>query len=938
MACPNDDTLLAMLERSIDPARFGELEIHIDSCEHCRKAVAVLALGSRSPSTPHTPFGDPASELTSGSTINDRYVVQSEIGRGGMGTVYVAHDKSLGRDVALKLHRAGSGSQVEGAGLAPAHGTDRLQREAFAMAKLAHPNVVNVFEVATVGDRMVVAMEYVRGTTLRGWLDARPRRWREIVAMLVEAGRGLAAAHAAGLVHRDFKPENVLVGEDGRPRVGDFGLARHDTRAHEGSAAELETMATALTVTNGLAGTPAYMAPEQFAGDPVDARCDQFAFCVVAWECLFGRRPFAGATLGALQLAIAEHQLDRPSSSDVPDRVRRTIVRGLSVEPGARFADMPALLVALQRAARPRTTRNAIATVISAIAVSGGAFATYHAVTERQHAAACDREHDDVRGLFGDPVRAAVRRDFVATGSAIAPSAYDHATSVLERYTIKLADEAGDVCRDDHDPERVAASRKACLLSHESELAGLVDAFVHADAELVQRAPDAAWAVFDPLPCVDTAALTATTLAPDQSAQLGKLKAVTRAGHFRESVAMAKPMLDDARAQKDKNFELAVLIALVDAQAEIDRKNVVATYHDALALAEALGRDLDAALAHDALATAAGLDQHDYALAHREIELARAKLTRIGGNAAAESHLFATEARIFFDENRQHDAETSMRHAIAGLEKVYGAGHPTVGSAYGTLAQILGAQGQFPASLEASTHALDVLSAAFGDHHPTVAGAQMTVAQGLLALGRIPEARDRLMRADAVFREIFGPDHRSRAAISANLGQLEQDQGHWDAALAAFRTSLRIIQRTEGPEAASVAGVEHDIANCLGALGRFDEALASATHAVSILEKLGADGDNRLGAALVVVAEVHLVQDHAALALPIAERALALASKRTADASAIDLADAQYLVARVLWALHRDLGRAGQLAEAASTTPDLGKRATIVDWLKTHGH
>src|ERR1700733_13934359 len=208
-----------MVEQALEPAVFAELEIHIDSCEQCRKIIAAAAV-SRS-----LAVGTPALAVTESAdlakleaivdvSINGRYVIDSILGRGGMGTVYLAKDVTLGREVALKLHRAGSGS-----------GADRLHREAIAMAKLAHPNVVTVFEIATVEDRLYVAMEYVRGSTLRDWMTER-HTWRATIAMLVGVGKRLAAGHAAGLVHRDFKPENVLVGEDGRPRVGDFGLAR----------------------------------------------------------------------------------------------------------------------------------------------------------------------------------------------------------------------------------------------------------------------------------------------------------------------------------------------------------------------------------------------------------------------------------------------------------------------------------------------------------------------------------------------------------------------------------------------------------------------------------------------------------------------------------------------------------------------------------------
>jgi tetratricopeptide (TPR) repeat protein/predicted Ser/Thr protein kinase len=921
VGCPDDATLLSMIEHSVDPGRFGELEVHIDGCEHCRKVVAALALGSRSPSGPHQPFAGLDQTLAIGATISDRYIVKSEIGRGGMGTVYVASDKTLDRDVALKLHRAGSGG-------------DRLQREAIAMAKLAHPNVVNVFEVASVDDRMYVAMEYVRGTTLRGWLSAKPRTWREIVAMLVEAGRGLAAAHAGGLVHRDFKPENVLVGEDGRPRVGDFGLARAEHTATVADAAI--TAGTSLTVTGAVAGTPAYMAPEQLAGESVDARCDQFAFCVVAWELLYGRRPFAGATLGTIQLAIERHELDKPSKTDVPDRVRRVIEHGLEVDPAARYADMAALLAALQRAAAPRTTRNLAASAVSAIAIGIGAYAIYSGVTARYREAACDSAHDRVRQLLDEPTRAAIERDFLASGSVFARSAFEHATAVLDRYTGALADQAGAVCRDRDEPERVIASRTACLSDRQTELAGLIDAFAHADAELVARAPDAAWAVFDPIPCTEATPATTSVFAPAQASKLGEIKTLARTGGYRKGVGLATALLADARAAKDKSFELAVLTTLGQLQIELDPPAAVATFHDAEALAEAQGRDLEAALALDQLASSTGTDQHDYVAAHREVELARAKLARIGGNAALEGRLAMTEAQILMDENRLGDAEASMRRAVITLERIYGSGHPTVGAAYGTLSEILRAEMRTPEALATARHALEVLSAALGPDHPTVAGSEMNLASALINSNQIAEARERLLRADAVFVKVYGADHPTRAAVQGNLGGLELAEQHWDAALAAFRTALGIVERTEGPNSPSVAQVELDIVNALGGAGRLDEALVENLKAVAVLDKLGPDGEVRLAEALDEVGEVQLARGRAAQAIPYAERALALVERRPADANPVDLADARFMLARLLAEAKRDLVRARGLAEQAANHPDPDKRATIATWLHDH--
>src|SRR5689334_22389744 len=237
----------------------------------------------------------PAEELGSGSELAGRFKITRVLGEGGMGTVYVARDMSLGREVAIKVHRSG--------------GALRLRREAVAMARLAHPNVVTVFEVGELAGRPFVVMEYVTGTTLRAWLAAEPRSVREILGAVIAAGEGLAAAHDAGLVHRDFKPENVLIGVDGRARVGDFGLARGSKSGENAASPQPQTLAADLTRDGAIVGTPAYMAPEQARGADVDARADQYAFCVVAWESLAGARPREGK---------------------LPARIRRVLERGLA--------------------------------------------------------------------------------------------------------------------------------------------------------------------------------------------------------------------------------------------------------------------------------------------------------------------------------------------------------------------------------------------------------------------------------------------------------------------------------------------------------------------------------------------------------------------------------------------------------------------------------
>ncbi|EDM77753.1 serine/threonine kinase family protein [Plesiocystis pacifica SIR-1] len=271
-----------------------------------------------------------------------RYKVLDCIGQGGMGIVYAARDERLDRTVAIKLLRPEfSGSQ-----------TNDLGKEAQSLAKLAHPNVVAVYDVGEHDDQLFVAMEYVEGQSLRRWLLRRPSI-TELLSVFAAAGAGLAAAHRAGLVHRDFKPDNVLVGSDGRPRILDFGLARAPGADGVGGppsfADDADANATSLSRHGVLLGTPAYMAPEQHLGERADARSDQFGFCVALFQAIYGVLPFPSADLRALSLAIVGGRVSTPPPrTGVPDSLRNLLIRGLKVDPDARFPDMDSLLGELE--------------------------------------------------------------------------------------------------------------------------------------------------------------------------------------------------------------------------------------------------------------------------------------------------------------------------------------------------------------------------------------------------------------------------------------------------------------------------------------------------------------------------------------------------------------------------------------------------------------
>ena len=287
-----------------------------------------------------------------------RYLVLDPLGAGGMGAVFAAYDPELDRKVAIKvlLPRYGDRSGSEG--------HRRLVREAQTMAKLDHPNVVGVHDVGEHEGRVFVAMDFIEGVTLSDWLREQPRAWREVLDVFLLAARGLSAAHECGLVHRDFKPDNVMIDVRGRVRVMDFGLARANAPGASSSSSSLGSSeggaASDDEITRGgsVVGTPAYMAPEQHAGLPAGPAADQFSFCVGLWEGLHGQRPFRGTSILELATAVVEGNVeDPPSSSRVPAWLRRILLRGLSVEPGERWPSMEALRHALGRGTTVRRRR-----------------------------------------------------------------------------------------------------------------------------------------------------------------------------------------------------------------------------------------------------------------------------------------------------------------------------------------------------------------------------------------------------------------------------------------------------------------------------------------------------------------------------------------------------------------------------------------------------
>lgn len=454
---------------------------HLNGCESCRLLVDVLV-------EKHSTRTD----LPPGKNIGP-YIVLQSVGRGGMGVVYAAYDPRLDRKVALKLLRSKGEATDRAAG-------ERLRREARALARVSHPNVVAAHDVQERGNEIALAMEYVDGKPLHRWLAEEPRGWQSVADIFIAAGRGLVAAHAAGVVHRDFKPHNVLVGVDGRVRVTDFGLAAPLDTAIAGDSEinppEGETDSeSCLTHRGQILGTPAYMAPEQWQGRPADASADQFAFCVAFYEALSGQRPFAALSPEAMCSAAASTAPPPLRCRGLPRGIRAAIEKGLAWAPSDRHPSMELLLGVINHE-RTRPLRRILGGGLLAVGLLALVLGGLWAATEGT--ALCRGAADRTGGVWGETQQQNISKAFAVSGR---PSAADSLRSFRAHVVAYLAawrQSYTETCEATHlrgeQSSELLDRRMICLNQRLEEMRALVTEFGRAgdvspgkSVEAVQR-------------------------------------------------------------------------------------------------------------------------------------------------------------------------------------------------------------------------------------------------------------------------------------------------------------------------------------------------------------------------------------------------------------------------------------------------------------------
>jgi len=997
MGCPEENAIVDYVRGDASDAVRNEIERHIDECASCFRVVSDLArifqqpideasgnftssdiLDQTAPAADEEPTGrDAAWGFVEGSRLG-RYVVLGRVGAGGMGVVYAAYDPELDRKVAIKLLRGSATGSV------PKEWADqraRLLREAQAMAKLNHPNVITVHDVGTIGDgpssgsMVFLAMEFVDGVTLSTWLRERKRKWREVLPVLLAAGRGLAAAHAVGLVHRDFKPDNVLLGRDGRVLVTDFGLARPAAGKTDAFASVTPVGATralglALTQTGALVGTPAYMAPEQLAGERSDAASDQFSFCVTAYEGLYGSRPFAGRVLSELISNVSEGRV-RPAARDVlvPRWIRRALLRGLSVRSEDRFAAMDELLVALGR--NPwRRWQQAATFALPTLLLGLGVYA----YDEKPPAVAsyCGDVRDKLAEIWDQPRREAIGEAFARSDKPFAADAWGTVQTRLDPYAELWVSIQTQACRDEIEgarPAAVLALQMTCLDRRREALRALSDLLVTADAGTIERAVDAVDALPDVQICADIDALMAREVGRDAigsetareiDAVLSRAKVLRDAAKYTESRSLAESVVPQAR-ELGYGGALAQGLLLVascdDLSGNVDRAE--AEYHEALSAALASGSSEVIAHAAIGLIWLTGDAGRPMVEADRWYAHGKGALERLGGDPELAAELERSLGVAYLEHGDPKRAETHVRESLAIREATLGPDHPEMGTIYSSLGQLLAAQGRLDeakAAFERSAvlvereygpshpntaasidnlgavhgelgdhlnardlhrRALEIRSAALGPDTPVNATTLHNLASALAGLGEHEEALAMAHRELELFRKHRGAEHPDIATALSNLGGIEQKMGDLVAAREHYRQAVEIARATLGDDNVITALYRHNLASVLLAQGKDAEARKLAHMAWKTRERILGPDHPRVGASLLLMSSVEHAAGRIDAAIEHAERAIAIFAAKPFEAN--DSAEASVALAQALWSRNRgdDRTRAHELARTA---------------------
>ncbi|MDQ3339528.1 MAG: tetratricopeptide repeat protein [Myxococcota bacterium] len=927
----------AWIAGTMPEAEADLVRTHLDRCETCSELIVAVAVTRRI-----------------GQCVG-RYEIIELVGGGAMGEVYRATDPDLGRDVAIKLVRPG-GSQK------------RLLREAQAMAQLTHPHVMRIYDVGTVGHDVFLAMELVQGVTLRAHF-ARTRAWRDVVGTLRQAGSGLRAAHEAGLTHGDFKPDNILVANDGRVLVTDFGLVRE----HADDRASATSTAT-------FAGTPAYMAPEQFEAPVATTQSDQFAFCVTLFEGLYGHRPFAGDNVAGLRVSLAK-PVAIPRARGVPARIVRALQRGLSPAPGDRFPSMAALLAALD------TSSGRAKWIALGLAAAGAAVATTLFVT-RAERDPCALGANELAGVWDETSRRDVTRAFEASKLAYAPTSLATVTGQLDRYREHWIAAYGSTCKAVQSAQ-LLDTRMTCLRRRRDEAKAVVSQLASG------RVRDAVTAVAALRPisdCEDVESLQDIATPPPAvreqvvalDAEVARCRALLSAGEVR-------PAHECATTAAKRAHELAYEPSIAEAETIAGTASTrLRTWPEAeSALTRALlaaeaGRDPRGRARALIYLVSVAAERATFEQGHKSDDHAAAIIKALGNDGGLAAELAYHRGNLLLREGKLAPAEAALKQALAAREQLYGPGdariaeplgilavvhltrkeyaqsrqllarvmqiqeaalgpsHPNTGRTLHTVAQVEARAGKLEDALAAQQRSYEILTAAYGEEHRDVALSVGMAAQAHLMAGKYDAAIPYAVRSVELMEKATSPDSPDLAVALQTLAATYSRAGKTADALAVHQRTLAILLKSVGPKHPQTTQSQVNVAMALRTHGRCGEALPLLAAALETRVGLLGEKHVDVGRVLQTTGDCYVDLGRAAEAVAPLERSLAIRAASpaiTAD-DKVALAHAKYGLARALWDANGDRKRAAQLVRDgyAELTALADKRADgLREWATKRG-
>ncbi len=913
-------------------------------------------------------------------------MVLERIGQGGMGVVYRAFDPNLERAVALKVVRLTPGGG----------GREHLEREAKTLARLNHPHVLTVHDVGVVAGELFIATEYVDGGTLADWCATHPPRehGREttLLRLATEAARGLAEAHGAGLVHRDVKPSNLMLGLDGRLRVADFGLARllgpntpglGDRSTSDPDRADIGSGSRA-------GGTLAYMAPEQIAGR-VDARSDQFSWAVTFYEAFAGRRPFDGRDPNTLLQSIRTGRLAASSPGHgLSSPLRRILQRCLVERPEDRYPDMTQVVEQLERLGRGRRW---VPWIAGALVSSGVVAWSLRPVREPP----CQHAERVLAEVWSEARRDQVRRAFEALDVSHAPTTAQRVIAGLDAYVDAWQVERVDACEATHVRHEQSATlmdaRNQCLDECRYRLEATLGLLDEPDAPLVDRAVRMVSELPRTSACADPEYGTTHIPPPDdpaaraeverQQQQVALARSLADAGRYPEAFDVAERAVDGARSLNYGPLLAVALASLALAQERRGRfADAEVTLHEAMLHAYRAGDDeamLDvvARLAH---IVGVELDRHDEGLRWADLSIATAE--RLGTDAALRFSGFKVRgdvesaagrlpqaletlqralalARQAWGENhpkvamttmsiaivyvrlgRSVDAERFFREAIRLYESSLGPGHPSVIDARSNLGNVVIEQGKLDEGLAIHREALAQRERLLGPQHERLTSNLIAIGSALRRKRQFDAALEVLARAQRIATRSLGPRHQTVVSLLGIRANIHHDRGDHEQAAMLYERAHQVLKETGGPHHPSTVRFLHNLANEYSDTGRHEDAIATHRKVMAIEGASGRPPHPERISTLSSLAFLLLGQSRADEALGVARRAVALGEQL--DAQAKLRGEAVMVLARCLWATgdfhdaHRQAALALEYFDQVDTLRGRSRRSMVETWIRTH--